>query len=815
MKLVRLEMKNFRQHVDTAIDFQDGVTGIIGPNGSGKTTILEAISWALYGAPAVRGNNDTIRSRAAEGGTKASVTLSFELGGSIYRVFRQIDGSGRSGSANLEIDGRALRSGMSEVSDSIAKLLGMDYRAFFTSFFTGQKQLEFMSAQDGRARALSISRMLGYDRIAKARDKANDDRKGLDREISGLEAGLPDPEELKARKREAEAALISSQDILKSAEKTLAEARAILDKLRPLKDASDQKAKRYEEITRHIELYTADLMREESRSKQLSRELGDFDSSKEEFEKLKARIDECRPIAEEYKQLKALQAHEGDRQRIQGEIARVEPELKRIRAKMASLGDAKESQLKLETALAQGERLLAESEEKLCIIRENRVSAAHGMDVTAKQLQTARTQILEKRNRIEAAGAEGACPTCERPLTDELPTVLANFDSQIYEIDKQISDIISDKARLESAGSELEAAQNARDALGIQVQKLRDEKCDADIKVSELRNLDTDLRRYEKELGALNEALKALPSGFDAARFTELDKIKEELKPVSERAAALKAVLEREPSVRSEFEELVKTMKTKQADIGASRAAVDELGFSRESHTELMDSFEQGNGQVNAAALRAEQVKGDVKASEILLENIKREQMSYNERVGDLKSKREERLRLKTLAEALDKFQADMNDRIRPELESIAGELLTTMTDGRYNSLEIDEGYKGRIRDDGELKEVISGGEDDLVNLSLRLAVSEMIAERAGQSFSLLVLDEVFGALDDTRRENVVMLLQNLKNRFEQIILITHIKGIRDMVDNTLWVEFDERTKTSRLADRSDQIDQIEAGVLT
>ena len=137
------------------------------------------------------------------------------------------------------------------------------------------------------------------------------------------------------------------------------------------------------------------------------------------------------------------------------------------------------------------------------------------------------------------------------------------------------------------------------------------------------------------------------------------------------------------------------------------------------------------------------------------------------------------------------------------------------MTDGRYNTLKIDDGYKAIIVDDGEEKPVISGGEDDIVNLALRLAVSQMIADRAGQSFSLLVLDEVFGSLDDTRRDNVVALLQNLKNRFEQIILITHVESIHDAVDNCVWVEFDEKTKTSRLTDRSIDLDSIPAGVLT
>src|SRR5206468_10560580 len=50
MQLLRLRLVNFRQHDDTELEFGPGITGIIGPNGSGKTTILEAIAWALYGA---------------------------------------------------------------------------------------------------------------------------------------------------------------------------------------------------------------------------------------------------------------------------------------------------------------------------------------------------------------------------------------------------------------------------------------------------------------------------------------------------------------------------------------------------------------------------------------------------------------------------------------------------------------------------------------------------------------------------------------------------------------------------------------------
>jgi exonuclease SbcC len=72
-----------------------------------------------------------------------------------------------------------------------------------------------------------------------------------------------------------------------------------------------------------------------------------------------------------------------------------------------------------------------------------------------------------------------------------------------------------------------------------------------------------------------------------------------------------------------------------------------------------------------------------------------------------------------------------------------------------------------------------------------------MLAERAGQSFSLLILDEVFGSLDEARRQNVVELLRGLQDRFDQVILITHIEQVREGLDRVISVRYDEETGTS------------------
>src|SRR5918994_4725968 len=98
MRLQLLRLQNFRQHVDTRIEFRPGLTGIIGPNGAGKSTILEAIAWAVYGSSAARGTNDTIRFSRAAPRAKVVVDVTIQLDHHEYRVTRTLS------SADLFLD---------------------------------------------------------------------------------------------------------------------------------------------------------------------------------------------------------------------------------------------------------------------------------------------------------------------------------------------------------------------------------------------------------------------------------------------------------------------------------------------------------------------------------------------------------------------------------------------------------------------------------------------------------------------------------------------------------------------------------------
>ena len=101
MELHRIRLVNFRQHRDTELVLGAGVTAIIGPNGSGKTTILEAMGWAFYGLKAIRGVKDNIRWTGAPARARLKVEVDFSISGHDYRVVRYLN------KAELYQDGKA------------------------------------------------------------------------------------------------------------------------------------------------------------------------------------------------------------------------------------------------------------------------------------------------------------------------------------------------------------------------------------------------------------------------------------------------------------------------------------------------------------------------------------------------------------------------------------------------------------------------------------------------------------------------------------------------------------------------------------
>ena len=206
----------------------------------------------------------------------------------------------------------------------------------------------------------------------------------------------------------------------------------------------------------------------------------------------------------------------------------------------------------------------------------------------------------------------------------------------------------------------------------------------------------------------------------------------------------------------------------------------------------MRDAHDRASAEARRAELDAVSAMGEAERARAALDSAEQGRRDLARLQEALDALEKDKQLHDELDRALTDLRTDLNFQLRPELATIASTFLGELTDGRYRELEFDEDYRVLIMEDEIPKPVISGGEEDLCNLVLRLAISQMIAERAGQAFSLLILDEVFGSLDEGRRANVVDLLRNLHGRFEQVIVITHIEQVQEGLDRVLMVEYDD-----------------------
>lgn len=132
-------------------------------------------------------------------------------------------------------------------------------------------------------------------------------------------------------------------------------------------------------------------------------------------------------------------------------------------------------------------------------------------------------------------------------------------------------------------------------------------------------------------------------------------------------------------------------------------------------------------------------------------------------------------------------FRRDLISRIRPQLNSIASSLITKMTDGKYTQIELDENYNILMYDQGIPYDIIrySGGERDIANLCVRIAIAKQISSRNElNETSFIILDEIFASLDSSRKDLVINSINTISSNFEQILLVTHADDIKDKLLN-------------------------------
>jgi exonuclease SbcC len=790
MRLRALRMLNFRQHADTSIEFDTGITGLIGPNGTGKTTVLEAIAWALYGQEAARGRRETIRFLRADPKAPVRVELDFELGSHCYRIVRGLT------TAELYLDGGAqpIANSITSVGEHVHRRLGMTRAEFFNTYFTGQKELGVMAALGPTERAQFLSRVIGYERLRDAQARARDRRRDLAAEVTGMQHALANRDRVEQEVSDSNRWLAEATEALEHACAAHARSTAALARVEPEFARARAAREAWTAATQAYHDAMRDLALCDTECETATATIAEAERAAADLTVLAGRLAHLSVLEAEADRLDALARGEGRRQQITGALPQVEQQIMQLA----------ERRVRLEATASREEVLTREIDTARAAAQEadrafDRAQGDWKTDLAEAQakrhaLREHYNDVKAQRERIIAAGENGICPTCQRPLDTHFRTVL---DSLNERMDALLVDGRYFKARiaeLNSRPAALVAAELQRTDARSQVTRLEAELSVVATGRAELHRITREMEAREREAAGLRAELAALPTGFDAERRGQVMRELAEIRALEMHASRLRVLMDRGVAARAALAKAQiarDAARVRSTEFEARRA---ELEHDSERFDALQIAFERARSEVTAAEISVARAQ----EKQVHAVNALARARAAQEELAAQEARARELICERRLHDELDGTYGDLrnelNAALRPELSRIASQFLADLTDGRYSELDLDEQYNLVIVEDGVPKPVISGGEEDLANLVLRLAISEMIADRAGQPFSLLILDEVFGSLDDVRRQNVVALLRRLRDRFEQVILITHIESIRDGCDQVLTVRYDGAT---------------------
>ncbi len=786
MQIRRLRLLNFRQHEHTDLELGAGLTGIIGPNGAGKTTLLEAIAWAMYGMPAARGNRDTIRRRGAPPRAKVEVELEFSLGPHQYRILRSLH------QAELYQDGdhAPIANSLASVTERVTRLLGMTRDEFFNTYFTGQKELAVMAAMTAPERAQFLSRVLGYERIRAAQDRLKEKRSALRARLEALRAALGDLADLEAEASRAAERLAAAGSAERSAIARFAAAERELSEVRPRWEGLQRL--RESALTLESELRVADhqAAATSERIERLERQTAESAAAAERLEQVWRRLAPLPALREEADALDRQAEAFAERKGLLAQLADVRSHLASVEERIA--------RLPTDTALASARDRVADVRASLTAVAMEVESARTAWVRDSQDARTKRQGLIDQyqelrdqRQRLTKAGPEGDCPTCTRPLGAEYQKVLDLLDRQMEEV---VSNGNYSKQRIEQLQAEpadLDELERRRVGLEHDLSDGTGELGRLEAQSQDAAPLRSEQARLRQRVRELETSLARAAGIYDEQRHAAAGAEIRALEPLALQAERLRVEAERGAPLAAELEVARREREASSARAAELRGRLAGLEYSEQRYREARDAEVAAERARREAEVEQARAGAERSAATEAVAQVARRRGEREAREREADAAARDLALHNELDRALTDLRGELNEALRPDLSELASGFLRDLTNGRYTELELDEEYGAILVDDGDPKSVISGGEEDVANLALRLAISQMIAERAGQPLSLLILDEIFGSLDEDRRVAVVDLLRSLADRFPQVILITHIDSVREGFDRVVRVGLD------------------------
>ncbi len=827
---LKLELRNFLAYRDPPPLDLSGLhmACLAGVNGAGKSSLLDAITWALWGKARARRDDDLIYGNE----TEMHVRLTFALGGYLYRVMRYRSRQGRGASTlHFEVaDGEDWRPitapSIRETQEKINAVLRLDYETFINSAFLMQGRADEFTKKTPAERKAILSEILGLDRWSVYEERAKERLRAIGQERSRIEGEIGQIDEELGHEVDYLHELSEAQQKLTALSAELRSAEAKVQELESVGRERERLLAQYREAEQRIRRNEGDLESLRAEWEERQRRLAHYQeivARRAEIEAGHQRLRELRRQerdlnARQFEQAELLRRHGELQEVITAERSRLEAEQhqqaqrrKEISRRLSGVQDRLQ---RLHEAEADIERLQARKieceqwRERCNALREERAT----IDGANRSLKREMEVIKAQHDQILAA-AEPICPLCQQALSESHRTELlerlsrdgsqkgelyrANL-SRIEALDAEIERLTQQIADAERELRKLEPLQQHVARLGEQLRQAQEEEQDLKRIEERLTELTAVLERgeYASEAQAALADVRAQMAalGYDEqahqalrAQIAELEDVEalkgeldSALNALPEIESALQRLEERRVALEAENAEERLKLEALDAEIEALSQQVAELEPAREALDELRDAERRAHYLVGVAEQKINALEQQRQRRRMLVEEAERlgfEQGVYEE------------LRA---ACSKDGIPAMMIEAAIPEIEEEANQLLARMTDGRMH-LRFEtqrEKVTGGVRETLDIRiadelgtrdyETFSGGEAFRVNFAIRLALSRLLARRAGAQLRTLIVDEGFGTQDTEGRERLVQAISSIKDEFDLILVITHIDELKD-----------------------------------
>ena len=789
MLIKRLKLRNIRSYVDEEITFPEGSVLLSGDIGSGKSSLLYAIEFALFGSDTERLSGGAL---LRKGAVQGEVALTFELDGQEITVERGLkQGSKSIGQTPgaIILDGKRKEAMPSELKADIIALLGypeelitkkqnLTYRY---TVYCPQEEMKAILTDEQESRLDTLRRIFGIDRYKRIQENAATvarELRSMKRELEARTEGLEEKKRQLAvqqgQERQLHERLAAVVPLIQQLEEELAKQRkALQDAEQQLNEVQGRKKRLG--VLEAQGVWMQQLLGKNGQRLQQLRELlgrlerlqvsGDSASLQREIEQRETRLQQL--VESRTRSEQRLASITERCAELERELSVPEPDAGMKQKRFAQLAALVAGKAQIE----QGEQQLQAAIEQLrAVLREH--------EVKREQAAQLRTQILTLAE----------CPTCLQPVSKE-------HKAHVHEKEGEKAQLFAAKA----AESQRLVAQNEQELASLRghLRALREAEKELAGLRAELAHLEQQHAEREQKRKALQELKIGQARAADELAQARAVDLEQERAAVKQLRQQLDQLRERERSLNEEAE-----LARGQQQLAAQREQLLQEHAMLERQAVQDAVFEKHVAEQRAALdkLSAEErtLSIDQSALETQRDGIGRTVRELAKEIAEKEALRKSAERIAQLHQWLDAFFISLMGtiekhvllRIHHEFNALFQEWFGMLMEDEQLSARIDDQFAPAVEQQGYAVDVayLSGGERTSAALAYRLALNKVVNDtiQTIRTRELLILDEPTDGFSTEQLDRVRIVLEQLGLR--QVIIVSHEEKIASFVQQVMRV---------------------------